>query len=141
MQELVVPALPSGPPGALVFASEPQLQLAQHGPIDDERLGCRCRPGNRCTPFRIGFNYRITSPIDALLGSERTTSRTRSGMLARLLALPRVQQPSRGFRNSKPRNAKPATTVASRLFSWVATNRRAANWVWRVSPPIRQPNT
>src|SRR5438034_36926 len=30
-----------------------------------------------------------------------------------------------GFRNSKPRNAKPSPTVVSRLFSWFTTNRRA----------------
>jgi hypothetical protein len=28
------------------------------------------------------------------------------------------------FRNSKPRNAKPSSTVVSRLFSWFSASRR-----------------
>src|SRR5690242_10970982 len=38
-----------------------------------------------------------------------------------------------GFRNSKPRIAKPSSTVVSRFFSWFTINDRAANWRWRSS--------
>src|SRR5271166_6407811 len=99
IQELIVPVLPGGPPTALVFASEPELQLTQHGPIDlmedpvavaDPKIGTppiqdrmqlpNHLPDRRATAER---SHYFAHPVP--------------DMLARLLARPHVQQPSRGF--------------------------------------------
>src|SRR6266496_6520454 len=99
VQELVVPALSSRPPTALVFASEPQLQLAQHGPIDLVK-----------DPVTVVGPEIGTPPIqDRVQLPNHLPTRGATGkrpdyfahpipdMLARLLARPHVQQPSRGF--------------------------------------------
>jgi hypothetical protein len=102
-----------------------------------ERSGCCCRPGNS-HPFKVGFSFRITSPIDALLGNDRTTSRTRYRICWHAFLRGHMYNNRIGsFRNSKPRNAKPSPTVVRRLFSWFTTNRRAANWFWRRSHACR----
>jgi hypothetical protein len=100
-----------------VFASEPSLQLAEHGQIDQNR---------------IQLSNHL--PIDALLGNDRTTSRTRSRICWHAFWRGHMysNRPG-GFRNSKPRNAKPSATVVRRLFSWLTTKRKAANWFWRRS--------
>src|SRR6266852_2501056 len=99
IQELVVPALPSRPPAALVFASEPQLQLAQHGPIDLVKDPVAVADPKIGTP---PIQNRIQLPNH--LTDRRATGKRPdhfahpvADTLARFLAWPHVQQPHRGF--------------------------------------------
>jgi hypothetical protein len=88
----------------------------------------RCRPGNRYTTRSgSGSTAEITSPIDAppeKTGPFAYRSRIYVGTLS---AWPHVQQPRRGFRNSKPRKENPSLSVVMRLFCGFTTRRTVAN--------------
>src|SRR5713101_9186118 len=91
-----------------IFASEPELQLTQHGPIDlmedpvavpDPKIGTPPIQDRVQLPNHLADRGATGKRSDHL-------AHPIPDMLARLLARPHVQQPSRGFPELEPKKRK-----------------------------------
>src|SRR5580704_16274035 len=101
MEELIPPSFLGSPPGALVLAPKPQLQLAPNGPIHlmecpvavaDPEIGTppiqdrvQLLDHHADLPIRRKRSYRLANPL--------------TDITARLLARPHQKHPPRSFPN------------------------------------------